>query len=156
MVQSTTLLAPGVRRETAKELNVLGVDELRTSMGKRIFKLLKREERRCHKRALLHAQMAPPVRQKPKLRWWSSTLIRMEPGSRRSQHTDPGPEDVVVMQTLTGSATTFFRCNKQTVNMVVQEGTLLIMSGAARKNWLHGVDNVRGCRWSMVHRYILE
>ena len=77
-------------------------------------------------------------------------------GARRTKHIDPGPEDLIVMQSLTGVAQMTFRSRSHMVQIPLHMGQCVVISGAARHSWSHEVTHVLSERWAMVHRYALR
>ena len=133
------------------------------SKASRLRELVYREELRAYQQARQHVEMQRrPARQRKAGRvqkrpvWLGSTLIRMGVGARRTKHIDPGPEDLIVMQSLTGVAQMTFRSRSHLLQIPLHMGKCVVISGAARHSWSHEVTHVLSERWAMVHRYALR
>lgn len=78
-------------------------------------------------------------------------------------HSDDEPElgaEPTIASLSYGTARTFVlrhKRNKQTVRLVLEEGSLLLMSGQLQQNWLHGINKsarALGERINLTFRYI--
>lgn len=160
-VQEVSLVAP-FSKVPSDAKNVLKAIRWQ-SEASRLRALLVREELRAYQQARQHLAMQRRTAQQRKAGrlqkrpvWLGSTLIRMGVGARRTKHIDPGPEDLVVMQSLTGVAQMTFRSRSDMVQIPLHMGQCVVMSGAARHSWSHEVTHVLSERWAMIHRYALR